>query len=101
MCIRDSLWIARRLTEPDGQFVAATFEKWNYTAYYWLPDPTNKLDWQDGARFYVRVMQRSTWATFLEQISSFIRFEMFTWIETEPQFESNLSKHTTQFTLSN
>src|SRR5665811_1321546 len=72
MCIRDSLWIARRLTEPDGQFVAATFEKWNYTAYYWLPDPTNKLDWQDGARFYVRVMERSTWATFLEQISSFI-----------------------------
>jgi hypothetical protein len=95
------LWVARPLTEPEVKFILAALERWDYTTYYWLPDPNNELDWQDGARFYFKVMDCSTWTSFMEHISHIIQLEMFTWIETGPNFESGLSKHTTLFTQSN
>ncbi|SRR5260221_5928538 len=95
------VWIARPLTKPEIEFILAALQKWGYAAYYWLPDPNHELDWQDGVRFHFNVMDRSTWTSFLEQIAPIIRLEMFTWVESEPTFESGLVKHTTPFTQSN
>jgi hypothetical protein len=91
------IWTARPLTEPEVEWILAALEQQTYTAYFWLPDPNSELDWQDGARFFFKVVERSTWSSFVEQISPTIRLEMFAWIETEPVFETNLSKHSTLF----
>jgi hypothetical protein len=91
------IWTARPLTEPEVELILAALEQLGYTAYFWLPDPNNELDWQDGVRFFFKVVKRLTWSSFVAQISPTIRLEMFTWIETEPVFETNLSKHSTLF----
>lgn len=95
------IWFARPLTEPEVESILAALEQRSCIAYFCLPDPNNELDWQDGARFFFKVVERSTWSSFVEQISPLIRLEMFTWIETEPVFETNLSKHSTLFNRAN